>query len=1017
MSQNVPFAFDLGGTHPPIVPSSHHMPGARRVQPSHGPLDDNVPVSAETQREAARWPGQLSGADLTALPALQGVSLEQLNLIAHLLQSGGLTVPPMPGAGQPAHDAPAAPAPAAATMLEGRSHSRAATHSPQDAEDIDKEEGELEEGEDPDIGKERAFLRPPPTGPRKRSASPRDVYRQTAPDRRSSECVNRASSSNLKGSKSFNQGAITLSGPQTNGQHKLGRDKAAKAFVMTMYKAGYSFDQLSKEVASQRSLRRMFKQLGLPIEKARLAASSLNGAAAAQSAMNGATIPRQQAQSAESRKVSVAKRIAPAKLDDAARNEYLARLAAVTKKPENSNAFSAPRPPQKPAPPARKANEHHHAVPAIMPASSNGDIAATSMDRAGSIKQRTEALKVQQAAKSSSTQPPIGPLPFPIPLSNPVARATPQQATFQPATPSNEPNVEVPSVALQTRPAAQPVRSPSVITTQPAQAAQSSVQATISPPSAQPGRPFSSLPGLFMFGTPLQQATALPSFQQVQHESTQAPQVAASPSSAAPPANIVAAVSPALSPAPFTASRKRPLAADFDSDFAAASASSAKRPMFGQSRSDSESEKLVIEVSEDEDEEMELDAPATQARHPAPTATKSAQRIDPLGGLPPRPVSGPSTPSVATPSSAAEYAKKMADLEEAKRELAERLARHTLHSKKSKATAQVPVPGTGIPAVQAQSTSHKAVMASTQQQASRQEPVKVQPAPPSSDPARLLRLQEKERLVQRLAELKQNGSRQSSTSVEPAVSGALPQGEPQLAGPDSANELKPFAKHLLDHSVTSSASATMTVSSGEQMQAPVENTVNHSSDPVNPIRVAETETSMYAATGEEDEEVDMEEESSQEGDSDPGQPDELSHRNVQSLPHASLGASCRDRARTSEKPSDDTSSASATDPEDCELVPIPPTSPHSEQHDDKYQAATKAEDASVNAPEVLTEGNLAPELQPLQTEQTAVDEQVRGDGCDGVRHLLTVRLGRETHDVLYALSERAVSIQRLPLSP
>lgn len=278
-----------------------------------------------------------------------------------------------------------------------------------------------------------------------------------------------------------------------------------------------------------------------------------------------------------------------------------------------------------------------------------------------------------------------------------------------------------------------------------------------------------------MIGTPEQAIPAFAAPQGNARNSAQQPAIATSAMNAMPASDSLQNSSPAASPAPTAASRKRPVASDFDQDIYGETTPSVKRAVFGQSRSNSESERLVIEVSDGEDNDMDLDEIADSAMPQSPLQTNPLANMGPLRDFPPRPTfskqgSSPGTPPISTPGSAAEYAKKMADIEEIKRKIAEKeAAKQNLKSSKLGKDVSSPASGFSTPITQTVPATLSLVPANGIQSviaSSGKSNV-------GSDATALARKQEKEKWRRRIQELEQEGLRRSNASAEPSTTSAL----------------------------------------------------------------------------------------------------------------------------------------------------------------------------------------------------------------------------------------------------
>lgn len=560
----------------------------------------------------------------------------------------------------------------------------------------DKEDGELEEGEDMgiDLGseRERDFLRPPPTGPRQRSTSPKDLYGRSSNKRSFTFDQPQAAIEHpAKSRKVLDYGSRSGTNGIGNGDGKRRADlgTAAKNFVRVMHQTGYSFEQLAQEVQNTGALRNMYRELGLPIPTGATMGigGQLDSTPGPQQQQNGTSATKSGSNSTETLKAADKKKpVLPAKasLDpQAQRQEYLARLSAVKSGKPGAPKSSSQQKSQDSAPqqapldttdttkdvPAQSLPVTPFTYSASRPQLSPPEqakpaTAARKVNKVNTelVQQKMAKLEADRAAKAAA-------------MSHQKARDSAPAASSPPTTPSNVanagPQVQRPGgvtaygglgngiAGITAASPASATHQPPLNTVVQPQPSQVALQPSFSPaPSTTPGRPFSalpglSLPGLFMGGyPPVHQPSSAP--QQVQ---------SAAPSSSnarpAPPmfsASVNQAAGSASQP---TESKPAPASA------------SSRRP-FGLGRVESDSEPVIINVSEDEDDEdyvPDVDQPLID--RPAAIASN----------LPPQ-LTGSSTTSTSghpTPMSKMEYEAKVkahaSALEKAKKDLAERQAR------------------------------------------------------------------------------------------------------------------------------------------------------------------------------------------------------------------------------------------------------------------------------------------------------------------------------------------------------
>jgi hypothetical protein len=708
---------------------------------------------------------QLSGFDPSLL---QGISMDQINLIGRLFNSGALKLPP--SAESPSQIMSALTSTAAALSTEPTLDPHQT--GPQE-EDADKEEGEVDEGEVNEPVQHRGFLRPPPTGPRNRSVTPRG-----APSRPTAQ----PTFSNQDPMRSLSHPSQPQ--PRANGTARAGtKEDIAKQFVHTMVKAGKSFDDLAKEVKDPKPLRRLFHQLGLPVSSPVAIEPPQPIAGAAQEFSDAAAD--------DSRKTSAARRPPPQKapMD---RDAYLARLQALkTKKPaqdtvpaasvtqdvKEANVEEASDVPSLPSTGGYVAGSQAKAeIPAQLPP------APKAIDKTELARQRLEALKARQAAKQNGVAK-----SSPVPQSS----AQPIQAQHSASSPP-KPSLGAGIADISARFAGLRSKQPSAqpkATEQPSKPELASMEVPLQPASSAPPQPAQrtssgGLPGLFMVGAPAQpsQTTAAP-----------AQQIAGHVSPSQTPDDVFAI--PSVQP---TIPRKRAVASDFDE--VAAPANAAKRP-FGQSRNASEDESVIINVSDDEDEDDEMDLDDSMQLPALGVQTKSFRDVGPLRDFPPRPgfplqSSQPSTPGGSTPGSKT-YEQQLKEIEDMKRKIAEREARKKVNGKGTvpaaleaatvlKPTSPDKVNGeAGLHSPLQRSTSQNGTPAVSVDGPTSLVDLAAAPFPRAPSAGTLARQQENERLRHRLVELERNenkdvieaveaAARQSNQEPEPAVSGTLP---------------------------------------------------------------------------------------------------------------------------------------------------------------------------------------------------------------------------------------------------
>lgn len=339
------------------------------------------------------------------LSALQGISPQQLAVIAQLFQAGQLPLPP-PAPTQTTPQVTSTPTQADPPLAQNEKDATL-TQAPGAAEvmNVDREDGELEDGEVDDVPNASGFLRTPPNGPRQKIDPKRPSYNDT---RRSSHQVMEQPSAHasaeagilqVRSASSAARPPVVSSEPQVNGSATVPirprKDAAAKAFVLEMYRNGYTYDQISKEVTDVQLLRRMYQQLELPITSSSPALAP-NGTVQATKKPAAAKAPAK-----------------PANPQD--RSAYLAKLQAAKNKKLEANKPSATPPPAL-APAASAQLEPVLTPPTVQSSASGspGQAAASSLpparpvgltkDKNELIKQRLEKLKAEQAAKKMAQE-------------------------------------------------------------------------------------------------------------------------------------------------------------------------------------------------------------------------------------------------------------------------------------------------------------------------------------------------------------------------------------------------------------------------------------------------------------------------------------------------------------------------------------------------------------------------------------------------------------------------------------
>lgn len=189
-----------------------------------------------------------------------------------------------------------------------------------DHEDGEIEDGEVDGGSTPQA---RGFLRTPPKGPAFSRRGSHQFQHQAPPVSRPG-MTPRASSSTIPTPIMANGKAPGP--PSSNVKPRPNKEAASKAFVLEMHNAGYTYDDLAREVKDHKMLRRLYLQLGLPIPPS---SSSVKTPVASQSISSPVNVTRKPPPAN------------PAKAKD--NSAYLAKLQAVKgKKSGTANAPATP---------------------------------------------------------------------------------------------------------------------------------------------------------------------------------------------------------------------------------------------------------------------------------------------------------------------------------------------------------------------------------------------------------------------------------------------------------------------------------------------------------------------------------------------------------------------------------------------------------------------------------------------------------------------------------------------------
>ena len=598
--------------------------------------------------------GQPPGIDMSALA---GISPEQLAVIAQLFQTGALPLPHQPVVG--AVDSAAKIANGLNTLPTNVTSQTMEPHGVKRAReediDMDKEEGELVEGELDDAAHERNFLRAPPTGPRKQSRSSQERSRygeytkakpnsdmDVRPTERSNLSQNVASDPSAPGS--VNSSHIVHSGayepnPDTRRTNMTAnRDAASKALIYELYKAEYTFEQVVQEVGHPIPLRRMYNDLGLALQGENSLTMTIERDSNTKPASPGVR-----------NKPPLSKKIVPPKATAPKdRSEYLAKLQAAKNKKTEAKTPPTSSVDLDGSTAADKHTANSSRRPQSEVSNDQAHQAAKVTAKTELIRQRLEALKAKTAAKKSESVLTSGDSD-PINSSartnlDPMLDITQQRSS---------PSVDKPR-ARSAQEVAKTASSYQYSSKQPETSTDSSKESlTVGKESQKPlpdpypgtsNRPFSALPGLF------------------------------------------------ISPGSFSANsngQQQFLGSSFPYQTAESQHLDTAKRSFGQSRNSDVGKSLIITVSDDEDNEDESDLDHDDHSTPlegsktAPSRFLVASKdfVNPSNFAQSNGSSIPGTPPVRIPG--ADLQRKLQELEDAKRLLAQAENKHKLGMKKN----------------------------------------------------------------------------------------------------------------------------------------------------------------------------------------------------------------------------------------------------------------------------------------------------------------------------------------------
>ena len=444
-----------------------------------------------------------------------------------------------------------------------------------------------------------------------------------------------------------------------------------------MYRAGYAFDDIAREVGDARVLRVLFTDLGLnaPNEKPQPKQPQSASVFANASKKNATVSTSARANPAQGSPLNttvakpaikpIVKPVAITKTPATAdRSAYLAKLqAAKNKKNEASLVNTDPSPAATPstnqAPQAQQPSGAPTVPVQTQPTPMQPKKAKVQTEL---IRQRLEALKGEQARRQEAER-----------LANAAAAAsTHGNGTF--ATTSIDPSApQTPSRSMNSTPQNAQASAPMNTTVAQEPLAASSIPSTPAQASDFTSQ-FPGLPGLFMTGTPPQVPAA--------SQKPTAPAVVSKPEAAPVPA--VDALSSSLDS---LISSEAASSVDADADSAtykisipvkqsvASSGQATPKHPFNQNRYDSNDESVIIHVSDEEDSEIEdMEEDEEVAPAPAPRGAVPITKPGPLRNFPAPSISAnpsaPTTPGATTPGGSA-YERKLQEINEMHRRIAE----------------------------------------------------------------------------------------------------------------------------------------------------------------------------------------------------------------------------------------------------------------------------------------------------------------------------------------------------------
>ena len=756
---------------------------------------------ASAQQTAFLHNAQLPGIDMATV--LKGITPEQLAYIGQLYQAGQIPLPPAPG---PAHT------PVAAVQTPPVAHQigvpSAVKLQEEDLVNGDKEDGEWEEGEvAPQVVPD--FLRPPPTGPRKRSSSfhmqtgqngaDKRTKRQPSPPRQAHSYDRRRPAASGKQSPDLahiqtqiltrNEGDQSVSSPRSHARQRAVKHEAAKTFILATYRAGYSFDDLSREVGDARMLRILFKELGLnapaetlqskqPKQPEVIAASSQpvrHQPTPVVTSKPVDTAPTNSPISTPTVKPNVkpvAKPVIPPRAPATAdRSAYLAKLQAAKNK-KNEDMLKSSKPVdtstnnetvtvQQPPPAVAAPITQTQTQPAVQQQQPRKVVVQTDL-----IRKRLEALKGEQARRQEAER-----------------LASAQGA----ATSSPAPAVETATPTTNATFAMPPTSTAETARNTPYDLAERTIISPVQ--SFDFTSQFPGLPGLFMTGTPPQvpatlRAPAEPVVSSYPPAAPESVEMAISEDSM----DLGRSASADNTPAPKEAS-EQPQASMPAKPSAFSSGQATPKHPFNQGKYDSNDDSVIIHVSDEEESElddMDEDEDSDPAPAPLPVNRPAVVKPGPIRNFPApasTSVSAPGTPGATTPGGTA-YQRKLQEIQEMNRRIAERQkqpkkikTQPALPSVAAQANASATLPGlsTNVSSVAAAVAQPKEQSAESSHQME----------------AKLAQLKEEAAIIseQRQAPQSNNSNNDNASTTQAGDSGVAENADSDLSDDDDAMDL------------------------------------------------------------------------------------------------------------------------------------------------------------------------------------------------------------------------------------